>query len=165
MQWIELLASFAESGELVDWGKASQWIGYDVISELVFGEPFGFSVAGEDKYSLLSQVVKSLPIVGPLVRMPYLLESIVKIPLLRDWILPTPWDKNGLGRLMAFHNELVNERISKEARGASGGKRDILAQCVFPPRPPPVLTPAASSTRKPPPAPRSHAKRSYQRRL
>ena len=131
-QWISLLSSYAQREQVVDWYKTTQCLAYDVISELVFGEPIGFAEKGEDKYGLLAQVQKTLHIVGPLSRMPWLIEGIAKTPLLRDWFLPTPWDKGGIGKLMGVRNELLQQRIDV---GSASTKRDILAQYV-PPKPP-----------------------------
>ena len=133
-QWTSLLSSYAEKGQEVDWSKTTQCLAYDVISGLVFGEPIGFTERGEDKYGLLAQVAQSFPIIGPLSRMPWLLEGIVKIPLLRDWILPTPWDKSGMGKLMGVRDELLQQRIDM---GSASAKKDILAQYVSTSTPPP----------------------------
>jgi hypothetical protein len=98
-EWTEKNMKFAEEGRAIDWTLWCQALAYDVITDMVYGEPFGFVAAEGDVHGLLFQFLQGVKIGGALLRLPGLCKFIIALPFSR-YLLPNPKDTWGLGKIM-----------------------------------------------------------------
>lgn len=81
----------------------------DVISQVAFGHEFGFLSNDDDPFGYIANLKEFLPAIllfGAYTE----LTKILKIPLLKA-LLPKSTDKRGLGKVMGFAKERVEERF------------------------------------------------------
>src|SRR5690606_146665 len=114
----------------MDFGPWSQYFAYDVVSELVFGKPFGFTKTASDVAGLIRSLHIAMPGAGILQRIPQL-TLILELPIIEKKMMPNPNDKIGIGAIMAFRNKLIRERIESGQLRTKNGVKDILGQQVI----------------------------------
>ena len=88
--------------KIFDISRMIQYLTMDVITQLLFGDPFGDVRTQSDVYGLLKMTRERLATVGVMALFPELyslLLFISYIPLLKG-ILPNRRDKHGIGRAM-----------------------------------------------------------------
>ena len=96
----------------VDLSRITSFFTLDVISKIAFGHTFGFLERDEDPFGYLKNLEQFLPAI--IVFGVYTeLTKILKIPLLKA-ALPKSTDKRGLGRVMGFAKERVDERFGSK---------------------------------------------------
>jgi cytochrome P450 len=97
----------------VDLSRITNFFTLDVISKIAFGETFGFLDHDEDPFGYLQNLEEFLPAI--IVFGVYTeLTKILKMPLLKS-ALPKSTDKRGLGRVMGFARDRVQERFGSKA--------------------------------------------------
>lgn len=85
----------------------------DVISQVAFGHEFGFINADNDPFGYIANLKEFLPAI--LVFGAYTeLQKILQLPFMKA-MLPKATDKRGLGKVMGFAKERVNERFGDKA--------------------------------------------------
>jgi cytochrome P450 len=93
----------------VDLSRITSFFTLDTISKIAFGQTFGFLERDEDPFGYLENLKQFLPAI--IVFGVYTeLTKILKIPLMKA-ALPKSTDKRGLGRVMGFAKERVDERF------------------------------------------------------
>ncbi|KAK6441577.1 hypothetical protein LTR95_002197 [Oleoguttula sp. CCFEE 5521] len=93
----------------MDLSRTTSFFTLDVISKIAFGETFGFLDKDEDPYGYLANLKQFLPAIiwfGVYTE----LTNILKAPLIKG-ALPKSTDKRGLGRVMGFARDRVQERF------------------------------------------------------
>jgi len=119
--WIEAIAKdIVDTQRVVDFGHWGEFLTYDIITRLCFGEPYGFIKSRTDKDGLIEGLHKSLPLIGILSRLPGLAWAVKAIGL-----VPKAGDKNGLGLILAQRDKLLDRRINERKNGAEK-RHDIL---------------------------------------
>ncbi len=93
-----MLASYADRGKPVDLGRKVQYFTLDVISDIAFGEPFGFLETDSDVYKYIETTESTLPVVMVTTVIPFLVKLLAS-PLLKT-VLPSEKDVLGFGRVM-----------------------------------------------------------------
>jgi cytochrome P450 len=97
----------------VDLSRVTNFFTLDVISKVAFGQTFGFLENDEDPFGYLKNLEQFLPAI--IVFGVYTeLTKILKMPLLKA-ALPKSTDKRGLGRVMGFARDRVQERFGHKA--------------------------------------------------
>jgi hypothetical protein len=91
---------FARNDATFDFAVWANYYTYDVVSELAFGEPFGFVRTGSDVASLLEQYHAGIAYAIALAKIPTAQKMLAKIPGFHKLIVPKPTDKKGFGALM-----------------------------------------------------------------
>lgn len=119
-EWTAKNKKYADSGKAIDWTEWTQALAYDVLSELVFGEPFGFIATESDVHGLLREFYQAIPYAGTLVRLPWLVKWITSLPF-AGAMLPDPSDKRGMGKIMGIRDAHINHRLQNPTN-----KPDIL---------------------------------------
>ncbi|KAG0136862.1 cytochrome P450 [Tuber indicum] len=126
--WISALSSeftvAKTSLKSCDFARWSQFLTYDVISELAFGKAFGFIATRSDYKQYIASLQQALPMI---VTMSYF-EELVKFMTLgwvRKLTTPSIKDETGYGNLTKTATDLVRERWAK---GGVGERRDMLQQ-------------------------------------
>lgn len=98
---------------IVDISRETSFFTLDVISKIAFGQTFGFLEKDEDPFGYLKNLEQFLPAI--IVFGVYTeLTKIMKIPLIKS-ALPKSTDKRGLGRVMGFARDRVQERFGPKA--------------------------------------------------
>lgn len=93
----------------MDISRETSFFTLDVISKVAFGQTFGFLDLDDDPFGYLENLAQFLPAI--IVFGVYTeLTNIMKIPLIKA-ALPKSTDKRGLGRVMGFARDRVQERF------------------------------------------------------
>ncbi|KAK4545870.1 hypothetical protein LTR36_002434 [Oleoguttula mirabilis] len=93
----------------MDISRETSFFTLDVISKVAFGQTFGFLDLDEDPFGYLENLAQLLPAI--IVFGVYTeLTNIMKVPLIKA-ALPKSTDKRGLGRVMGFARDRVQERF------------------------------------------------------
>jgi cytochrome P450 len=93
----------------VDLSRVTSFFTLDTISKIAFGQTFGFLEHDEDPFGYLKNLEEFLPAI--IVFGVYTeLTKILKMPLMKA-ALPKSTDKRGLGRVMGFARDRVQERF------------------------------------------------------
>lgn len=85
----------------------------DVISSVAFGVPFGFIANDDDPFGYIENLQQMLPAIilfGVFTE----LTKLMRLPVLAP-LLPKTTDKRGLGKVMDFARERVQERFGPDA--------------------------------------------------
>lgn len=97
----------------VDLSQVTSFFTLDVISKIAFGQTFGFLDKDEDPFGYLKNLEQFLPAI--IVFGVYTeLTNLLKMPLMKS-ALPKSTDKRGLGRVMGFARDRVQERFAYKA--------------------------------------------------
>jgi cytochrome P450 len=93
----------------MDLSRLTSFFTLDVISKIAFGQTFGFLDNDDDPFGYLKNLEQFLPAI--IVFGVYTeLTNIMKMPLIKG-ALPKTTDKRGLGRVMGFARDRVQERF------------------------------------------------------
>ncbi|CAJ0540849.1 Ff.00g077560.m01.CDS01 [Fusarium sp. VM40] len=98
LAFIQLLRRYADNNKPVDLGRRAQFFTLDVISDLAFGEPFGFLETDSDVYKYIQITEETLPSVMVTTVVPWLVK-VLSSPLFKK-LLPSEKDRLGFGKLM-----------------------------------------------------------------
>ena len=99
---------------------------YDIISQIAFGEPFGFVETGADVGGLIQGFHDGLTAFGLLARLYPFTTWIKETWLGEKYIVARPEDKSGIGALMRFRDKLLARRLKDIEAGKTGGRVDLL---------------------------------------
>lgn len=118
--WISRLDTlFASTGKAFDFCPWAVYMGYDVVSEVGFGAPFGFIAQGRDVGGLIQGMHDGLLPFGIMARM-YPLTYWLKSTWLGKYFVATPEDDNGFGTMMRFRDALIAKRLEDMEQGHKG---------------------------------------------
>ncbi|RYP02833.1 hypothetical protein DL764_005574 [Monosporascus ibericus] len=113
IEWCTILGTrFADTGKRMDFAAWSQWFAYDTISQLSFGEPIGFVREGRDKGDLIKNFHDMAPFAAVVGALPWLCAPILQNPLTKWLFMPRPGDSSGTGKIMAFRDALLHDRLN-----------------------------------------------------
>lgn len=97
----------------MDLAKVTSYFTLDIISTIAFGESFGFLAANDDSFGYaanLKQFVSAVSWLGVY----HELTNILRLPFVKA-ALPSSVDRRGLGRVMRFAHDRVQERFGDNA--------------------------------------------------
>ncbi len=83
----------------VDFARVTQYLAIDIISDIAFGEPFGFIANDGDVHEYIETQRALLPVFEWFSTLPSL-NRIIRIGWISRLVMPTPDDNSGLGKLM-----------------------------------------------------------------
>ena len=95
---------FAQTGKPLDFACWAQWFVYDLVSHLSFGSAIGFVKEGKDIGGLIEAFHSMAPLAGLVAAIPWVVNPILKNPLLKRWLMPKAGDNTGTGRIMKVVN-------------------------------------------------------------
>lgn len=125
-RWMHKLQTrFAATGEAFDFAPWAVYVAYDIISELGFGQPFGFIEQERDVEGLIQGFHDGLVPFGLMARC-WPFTNWVKSTFLGRYLVASPEQESGIGKLMRFRDRLIAERIEANAKGTTGGRIDLL---------------------------------------
>ena len=83
-----------------------RWFIYDAVSHMAFGEPIGFVRNGRDVGGLIEAFHEMAPLAGLVAALPWLMNPILKNPVLGRFFMPKAGDGSGTGRIMLVSRKL-----------------------------------------------------------
>ncbi|PGH11078.1 hypothetical protein AJ79_05120 [Helicocarpus griseus UAMH5409] len=129
----ELQTRFVEPRKTFDFAPWTTYLAYDVISEMSFGRPMGFTKAGIDLFGLIKGFHDQQPIAGLMVRLHPFFNWLSKTGLAEKLLLPKPTDKSGYGRLMNARDRIMAEFEAgfREKRGSNRDKGQAFLEFFY----------------------------------
>jgi cytochrome P450 len=125
-KWIGKLDSlFAKGGQKFDFSPWAVYMAYDIISEVGFGEPFGFIEQAKDVEGLIQGFHDGLVPFGLMARL-YPFTNWVKSTFMGKYLVASPEQESGIGTLMRFRDKLIKQRYADMESGKSDGRIDLL---------------------------------------
>ncbi|KAK1468967.1 hypothetical protein CMEL01_00734 [Colletotrichum melonis] len=121
---IRLIERYVDGREPFDFGRKAQFFTLDVISDLAFGEPFGFVASDSDMYEYIKTTEENLPVFMGMTVVPWVIR-LFRYPFLRS-MLPTAKDPLGFGKVMGIAKRFSAERFGPDAKV----QRDMLGSFV-----------------------------------
>ncbi|KAJ0114140.1 hypothetical protein J7T55_007974 [Diaporthe amygdali] len=126
-EWMDRLEELfikREPGVKFDFAPWAVYMAYDVISEVGFGEPFGFIQQGTDVGGLIQGFHDGLTPFGIMARL-YPMTNWIKSTFLGKYFVATPEQDSGIGTLMRFRDKLIDQRF-KEIEAGTNVRFDLL---------------------------------------
>ncbi|MCJ1356967.1 MAG: hypothetical protein MMC33_006963 [Icmadophila ericetorum] len=124
--WINKLDElFATKGEPFDFAFWASYLTFDILSDIGFGEPFGFVETASDVGGLIANLRDGFLSFGILARL-YPLTGWIKKTWLGQILIAGPEDETGIGALMRFRDEFIDRRIDEIESGTVKSRADIL---------------------------------------
>ncbi|KAI5788669.1 cytochrome P450 [Pyronema domesticum] len=126
-EWTSKLeANFAAGNKKFDFAAWATFFAYDVISELAFGKALGFVAKGYDIDNLIRSFHEGLPAFGFLCRLHPFTKWIKTTWIADKYMIPQPGDSTGIGNIMSFRDQLIDERIAENKANPNNDRRDLL---------------------------------------
>ncbi|KAF8533199.1 cytochrome P450 [Trichophaea hybrida] len=105
-EWVVALdRRYCESGEPLRFHEGINYLAYDVVTEIVFGESLGFVKEWRDVRGLIKSFEDFIPTIQAFGRLPLL----KKLPSIFGFLRPKPSDKHGFGLLMAEADRIFEQ--------------------------------------------------------
>jgi hypothetical protein len=93
-------ASSDSDSKPFDFGRKAQYFTLDVISDVAFGEPFGFLATDSDVHEYIKTTEEVLPTIIMVTVLPWL-NWLLQSPIFKA-VLPSDKDQLGLGKVMGL---------------------------------------------------------------
>lgn len=104
----------------------NSFFAYDVISEMAFGKALGFTSKGYDIDNLIRSFHEGLPAFGLLCRLHPFTKWIKNTWLAEKYMIPKSGDASGIGNIMKFRDDLIDERVEENKKNPSNNHNDLL---------------------------------------
>ncbi|KAK5654058.1 hypothetical protein OQA88_7736 [Cercophora sp. LCS_1] len=104
---------YISKGLIFDFGRKAQYFTLDVISDVSFGQAFGFVKSNSDKYDYLAILEAHLPHLIMTSVYPGLVE-LMRLPILKK-LFPSERDEVGFGRFIGIAKETAAARYGPDA--------------------------------------------------
>ncbi|KAJ0386979.1 hypothetical protein COL922a_003130 [Colletotrichum nupharicola] len=125
-RWIEKLDNnFASPGKRLDFAPWAVYLVYDIVSDVGFGQPFGFIEQEKDVEGLIQGFHDGLVPFGIMARC-WPFTNWMKSTFLGKYLVATPEQDSGIGTLMRFRDRLIGKRFEDIEKGATNGRIDLL---------------------------------------
>jgi hypothetical protein len=111
-------------GKPFDFGRKAQYFTLDVISDIAFGEPFGFIETDSDVYEYIRTTEETIPMAMVTTVIPWLV-TLLSSPTFK-WLMPSEKDKLGFGKVMGVAKETAAERFGPDKKV----RRDMLGSFI-----------------------------------
>lgn len=96
----------------------------DVISDIAFGQPFGFVETDSDVYEYIRTTEETIPMAMVTTVIPWLV-TVLSSPTFK-WLMPSEKDKLGFGKVMSVAKEYAAERFGPKKKV----QRDMLGSFI-----------------------------------
>ncbi|KAM0324813.1 hypothetical protein ACHAQA_007779 [Verticillium albo-atrum] len=107
--FIKRLNQDIDANAKLDFGRKAQYFTLDVITDLAFGNPFGFLETDSDIYDYIKTTEESLPVFMVTTVLPWMIK-IFGSPVFAS-ILPSEKDVMGFGKVMSISKKVSAERF------------------------------------------------------
>ncbi|KAH7213259.1 cytochrome P450 [Fusarium redolens] len=102
--------STQSSKRTLEFSRLAQFFTLDVITEVAFGQAFGFLSRDEDINGYCHVAEQALPVFEWL-GVFGTLNKMIRLPGIRNLTMPRPTDKTGVGMMMGYAKKIVSERF------------------------------------------------------
>ncbi|KAJ0307046.1 hypothetical protein COL5a_009483 [Colletotrichum fioriniae] len=113
---IELIEGYVDERKPLDFGRKAQFFTLDVISDLAFGEPFGFVGSDSDMYEYIKTTEENLPVFMGMTVVPWVIR-LFRYPLLRS-MLPTEKDRLGFAKRFSAERFGLDAKVQRDMLGS-----------------------------------------------
>ncbi|KAF9873690.1 hypothetical protein CkaCkLH20_08800 [Colletotrichum karsti] len=125
-RWIQRLDSnFASTGKRFDFAPWAVYLVYDIVSDVGFGQPFGFIEQEKDVEGLIQGFHDGLVPFGIMARC-WPFTNWMKSTFLGKYMVASPEQDSGIGTLMRFRDRLIAQRFEDIEKGNTNGRIDLL---------------------------------------
>jgi len=124
LRFASLIDSYVTQGKPFDFGRKAQYFTLDVISDIAFGEPFGFIETDSDVYEYIRTTEETIPMAMVTTVIPWLV-TLLSSPTFK-WLMPSEKDKLGFGKVMGVAKETAAERFGPDKKV----RRDMLGSFI-----------------------------------
>ncbi|WYZ41627.1 hypothetical protein EsH8_V_000522 [Colletotrichum jinshuiense] len=124
LRLIRLIDDYIDTGKPFDFGRKAQFFTLDVISDIAFGEPFGFMATDSDVHGYIEQTEKAMPLFMAVTVFPWIIRMFAS-PLFRA-VLPSEKDRLGFGKVMGIAKKVAAERFGPDKKV----QRDMLGSFI-----------------------------------
>ncbi|KAH8816215.1 pisatin demethylase [Xylogone sp. PMI_703] len=97
-----------------DFGRKAQYFTLDVISNVAYGEPFGFLTTDSDVHEYIKMTEENLPSIIMVTVLPWL-NWLLQLPIIKS-ALPSETDKIGFGKIIGIAKKVVGERFGPDKK-------------------------------------------------
>jgi cytochrome P450 len=126
-RWIDKIDErFASTGEKFDLAPWAVYMAYDIISEVGFGQPFGFIEQGQDIGGLIKGFHDGLVPFGIMARLFPFTNWVKSTWFGEKYLVASPEQDSGIGNLMRFRDKLIAQRFEDTEKGIAKGRIDLL---------------------------------------
>ncbi|KEZ44049.1 hypothetical protein SAPIO_CDS3787 [Scedosporium apiospermum] len=98
----------------LDFGRKAQYFTLDVISNVAFGEPFGFLATDSDVHRYIQTTEENLPAIILVTILPWI-NWALRLPIVKS-VLPSDKDTIGLGKIIGIAKQVVGERFGPDKK-------------------------------------------------
>ncbi|KAF6836436.1 cytochrome p450 [Colletotrichum plurivorum] len=125
-RWTEKLdKNFASTGKRLDFAPWAVYLVYDIVSDVGFGQPFGFIDQEKDVEGLIQGFHDGLVPFGILARC-WPFTNWIKSTFFGKYMVASPEQNSGIGTLMRFRDHLIAQRFENIEKGTTNGRVDLL---------------------------------------
>ncbi|KAH8662539.1 cytochrome P450 [Xylariales sp. PMI_506] len=117
---VDLVQTYASQNKPFDFGRKAQFFTMDVISNVAFGDAFGFLAADDDLFDYCKTFQEQMPNIIFTTVYPWLL-NVLQLPIIKR-VVPSNRDPLGFGKLMGIAKDVVEKRYNPTAKH----QRDML---------------------------------------
>lgn len=98
----------------MDLSRKAQFFSLDIITDIAYGRPMGDLIEDDDVYKYVQSTEEMLEVVILLGSIP-ILNDILQIKWIADFMFPSEKDSTGVGPLIAISKQLISERVGPKA--------------------------------------------------
>ncbi|KAL0935890.1 flavonoid 3',5'-hydroxylase [Colletotrichum truncatum] len=125
-KWIAKLDNnFANTGKSLDFAPWAVYLAYDIVSDVGFGQAFGFIDEEKDVAGLIQGFHDGLLPFGIMARC-WPFTTWIKSTFLAKYLVASPEQDSGIGTLMRFRDRLIAQRLRDIEEGTTKGRVDFL---------------------------------------
>ncbi|TEA13252.1 Cytochrome P450 monooxygenase gsfF [Colletotrichum sidae] len=124
-RWITKLTRYADARERLDFAPWAVYLVYDIVSDVGFGQEFGFIEQEKDVEGLIQGFHDGLTPFGIMARC-WPFTNWIKSTFLAQYLVASPEQDSGIGTLMRFRDRLIAKRLEDIAQGRTNGRLDLL---------------------------------------
>jgi cytochrome P450 len=120
---VNVMQAYSSETRLADFAHLSQYLALDVLTDIAFGQPFGFLSQRKDLFEYIKQSARFLPLMEIGTNHPWI-HKIMTSRIVSKFAAPKPTDQTGLGAVIGVAQRIINERFSNKSD--SRRSRDML---------------------------------------
>lgn len=124
LSFLSLFSKAAVSKQSIDMAEKAQYFTLDSLTDIAFGQPFGFLREDADLYAYNKSSTEFFPVMELATNVPFI-HYILSSRLMQALAGPKPEDKTGLGAIVGVAQKIVAQRFDP-ADEKSGRDRDML---------------------------------------
>ncbi|KAH8887290.1 pisatin demethylase [Thozetella sp. PMI_491] len=111
---VRLIQKYASEKTAFDLGRKAQFFTMDTISNIAFGDAFGFVESDSDLYDYCKIFAEQMPVIIFTTIYPWLV-NVLQWPIVKS-LLPSEKDLIGFGKVLGIAKDVTNKRYAPDAK-------------------------------------------------